>query len=66
MNLISVKTMNLVEATVIEIVGEPYEKYGKWWVNVVGDCYGRKTESFLMFETEEDARSLKVGTVFLT
>ncbi|WP_338295753.1 hypothetical protein, partial [Escherichia coli] len=28
------KTMNLVDAFVKKVISEPYEEYGKWWIDV--------------------------------
>jgi hypothetical protein len=58
--------MNLVDAYVTEILDQPYEMYGKWWLEVVADIYGREGESKLMFNTREEAENVIVGHHFLT
>lgn len=59
--------MNLLDAIVTEIIDyTPYFKYGKWWVDVEYDCYGRKSKTSLMFDTIEEVLEVKVGYKFLT
>ena len=60
------KRMNLLDAHVTKVVSEPKLKYGKWFVSVEADCYGRPMTTELMFETEEQARQVEVGHEFLT
>jgi hypothetical protein len=55
--------MNVLDATVREIKGDPYKKYGKWWVDVISDCWGSPTETSLFFPTKEEAEQLTVGYV---
>lgn len=57
--------MNLVDHVVTKVNSEPFFKYGKWFVKVTSDCYGRLTESELMFSTEEAAKAVQVGHVYL-
>lgn len=57
--------MNLLDAYVTEIKGEPELQYGKWFLAVGADCYGRPLETKLMFDTETEARAVKVGDHFL-
>ena len=52
---------------VTEILAEPYENYGKFWVRVKGTCetpeaYGKT----LMFNTLQEALEVKAGDTFLT
>lgn len=56
--------MNLVECKVTNILGSPYFKYGKWWVNVEYLAYGSTFKTGLMFESKEEAEDLKTGYVF--
>jgi len=58
--------VNVLDAYVTEILGEPELKYGKWFVRVTADCYGRPTTTELMFDTEAEARSVEIGHHFLT
>lgn len=58
--------VNLLDAYVTKIKGEPVFKYGKWFVSVEANCYGSPTESELMFDTEEEARAVKIGHHYLT
>tara|TARA_R100001443_G_scaffold75752_1_gene83289 strand:+ start:1004 stop:1180 length:177 start_codon:yes stop_codon:yes gene_type:complete len=55
--------MNILDAHVVEVIGEPEFKYGKWFVRVKVDCYGCVSETQPMFSTKEAAESLKVGDV---
>lgn len=56
--------MNLLDATVTKVIGEPQFKYGKWFIKVEANCYGSPTESDLMFSTKEEAEAVKVGYIF--
>lgn len=56
--------MNLLDATVTEIVGKPYFMYGKWFLKVKAECWGSPTESTLMFATEEQAKAITPGYKF--
>ncbi len=58
--------MNLIDAVVTHILGEPYEEYGAWWVPVRYDSWGRESEQNLMFATQYDALQVAVGYNFLT
>lgn len=58
--------MNLVDAYVTKIKGTPEFKYGKWFLKVEADCYGRTTETELMFNSKEDADRVEIGYHFLT
>lgn len=57
--------MNLVDCYVTEILGEPYEAYGKWWRKVKYESWGSPSESKLMFNTKEEAEQVAVGHHFL-
>lgn len=58
--------MNLLDAKVTRVLGKPEFKYEKWWVRVAYDCWGRESETKLMFDTEAEAEAVKVGHEFLT
>ncbi|WP_086985199.1 hypothetical protein [Elizabethkingia miricola] len=63
--------MNLVDCYVTEVTGiyPPNEKYSdldKWAVEVKYDCYGRIDTTMLLFNTEEEAKSVKIGYNFLS
>jgi len=56
--------MNLIDCYVTKILGEPYRKFGAWWVDAEYEAYGRTCKTQLMFRTEEAARAAKVGHHF--
>lgn len=58
--------MNLLDSTVTMVLSKPYEQYGKWWVDVKYDCWGRESKSKLMFDSLEEAAKMKPGYKFLT
>lgn len=59
--------MNLLDAYVMEVLCEPYEKYGCWWVRVSYTCWSDKVEETkLLFYTLEDALAAGPGFMFLT
>ena len=55
--------MNTIDAEVIEILSEPRTKYDKWWVDVRINSWGHKSTNTLMFDTKEEAESIKIGDV---
>ncbi|HEK1684053.1 TPA: hypothetical protein SMR42_000358 [Pseudomonas putida] len=57
--------MNLVDCYVTKILGEPYRKFGAWWVDAEYKAYGKTNKTQLMARTEEGARAFKVGHHFL-
>lgn len=57
--------MNLIDCSVTKVVGDPYQAYGKWWVKVIADAYGRPMETSLYFATEEEAKAITVGYKFV-
>lgn len=58
--------MNLIDAWVTEVMGEPYlSAFGKWCLKVRWDDMGGNGTSTLMFDTEEQAKQVKVGYKFL-
>lgn len=58
--------MNLLDAWVTEVLGEPYEKYGKWWVSVNAICEGTGIDTQIMCSTKEEADKVSVGYKFQT
>lgn len=62
--------MNLVEATVIEILGASVhhvQDWGAYWeVKVRANCYGREYETSITTKTEEEIRKVEVGYTWLT
>ncbi|HFK9386252.1 TPA: hypothetical protein ACG2V4_004538 [Escherichia coli] len=58
--------MNLVDAFVKKVISEPYEEYGKWWIDVEYISWGVPGKTRLMFESKELALEVKEGYKFLT
>lgn len=59
--------MNLLDATVKEVLSDPYEKYNVWWVKVMATCWSdTPNEKELYFKTKEEALAVKPGWEFLT
>ena len=60
--------MNLVDATIKEIKGEPYqpEGYDFWCIDLVTDCYGRINQKDRESSKDKDRLlKLKVGDTLL-
>lgn len=57
--------MNVIDAWVTKVQGEPYYKYDKWWVKVDSEDMGGTTNDTLMFETKEEAEKVQPGYKFL-
>lgn len=57
--------MNLLDAVVTKVTGEPRQAYNKWWVDVVYDCWGRESVTAVMCSTQEEALQVKEGYKFL-
>ncbi len=53
--------MNVIDATVVEILSEPELKYGKWFVKAKINAYGSESETDQMFQNESEAKAFKVG-----
>jgi hypothetical protein len=58
--------MNLVDAYVVEILDQPHEMYGKWWLEIEYTCEGRRGNSKLMFNTRDEAEDVTAGYHFIT
>lgn len=57
--------MNLIDCYVTKILGEPYRKFGHWWVDVEYRSFGRTNKTQLMFRTQEGAKAARVGQSFV-
>lgn len=57
--------MNLIDCYVTKILGEPYRKFGYWWVSVEFEAEGWPGTKEIMFRTEKAARAAAVGYHFL-
>ncbi|MBF8720444.1 hypothetical protein [Pseudomonas guariconensis] len=57
--------MNLIDCYVTKILGEPYRKFGYWWVSVEFEAEGWPGTKEIMFRTEQAARAAQVGHHFL-
>lgn len=52
--------MNLTEHYVTEVLEVKF-KFGRWFVEVLADSYGRVDAGLIMCYTEEEARAISVG-----
>ncbi len=57
--------MNTIDCHVTKILGEPYRKFGAWWVDVEFDSWGSSSTTHLMFRTKEAAYAVTAGHHFL-
>ena len=57
--------MNLVDAVVVKVRSEPYQKYNKWWVSVSYNSWGCPGATQLMFDTQAEAMTVHEGFRFL-
>lgn len=58
--------MNLIDAVVTKVYGEPVKLYNKWWVPCEYVSFGHTGTTRLMFESKEDAEAVKEGFRFVT
>lgn len=58
--------MNVLNAVVTEVMSDPYEAYGKWWVKVAYDCWGIISQSSVMLDSYDEAAAVSKGYQFLT
>lgn len=59
--------MNHLDFDVTEVLAEPYENYGKYWVRVSGTCETNEVyENTLMFDTLQEALEVKAGDSLMT
>jgi hypothetical protein len=56
--------MNLIDLHVVEVLSEPYERYGGWFVKVSAEAWGSVSENTVMCKTFEDALKVQPGFVF--
>lgn len=57
--------MNKLDAEVIKVISrKPKFEHGKWWMKVEYGCCGLRSETYLMFDSEQEAMELKVGFKF--
>jgi len=53
--------MNLCDAYTTKILSTPYQKYGKWWLDVEINCYGRISNTTIMQNTKEEIDKISIG-----
>lgn len=58
--------MNLIDAYVTQILSDPYQMYGKWFLEVEYTSEGRTGKTNIMFDTEREALAVFPGHKFLT
>lgn len=58
------KDMNLIDAEVTKVIGEPYPRFLKWWIKVESIDMGGLSEDNLMFDTKEEAEAVQPGYKF--
>lgn len=56
--------MNLLDATVVDILSRPYERGIYWCVDVKINVYGSISESSVYFKTKEEAEKCSVGYTY--
>ena len=57
--------MNVCDCYVVELIGEPYKLYDRWWQKVKYESWGSISEHTLMFSSRESAEKVQVGDHFL-
>ena len=66
--------MNILEHYVTEILSEPREcKYedhkgeevSVWILDIKSVCYGRTQETYLTFDTKEEAENIQIGHIYM-
>ena len=58
--------MNLVDGVVTQVKSDPYEMYGKWFLEVEYSSWGTPGTTNLMFDTRREALAVFPGHRFLT
>lgn len=58
------RIINILTGTVTEVLAKPYYQWGKWWVKVKYNCYGRISETELMFQNRDSSLKVDVGFEF--
>lgn len=56
--------MNKIDLWVIKITSEPYEEYGKWFLDVMSESHGSISYNTIMFNTFFEADSVAIGYKF--
>lgn len=56
--------MNALDAVVTRVVEVRYDKFGRWWVDVEYDRYGRLGGTSILCQTMIDALSVRIGCEF--
>lgn len=56
--------MNMLDAIVTKVLSAPYLLYGRWWVDVEYNCYGKTSETNIMCYSAYEATNVKVGFIF--
>lgn len=57
--------MNMIDCTVVRVTSEPYEAYGRWWVDVIANSWGTVQPTYVMCDTLDAAKAIKPGFTFL-
>lgn len=55
--------MNLIDAEIVEILSEPFERFDKWWVRVKVNEYGTEGYTHVMKDTKEEIKQIKIGDI---
>jgi hypothetical protein len=58
--------MNLIDAYVTQVLSDPYEKYGKWFLEVEYTSWGRPGRTKLMLSSKREALAVFPGYRFQT
>lgn len=57
--------MNEIDFVVESVVSDPLYEYGKWWVSVIAESYGRSSVMKIMCNTLDEAKQNDIGYEFL-
>jgi len=58
--------MNLIDCVVVEVLGKPIEKYGKYWVHVRYNAWGTESTTDIMCNTLQEAEEIDIDYKFLS
>lgn len=56
----------MLDAVVIEVLSEPEKKFGRWFVKVRSDIWGRVEEQEIMTNSRDEAEKIAPGYKYLT
>lgn len=56
--------MNTVDCTVLEVLSPPYEKYGRWCVDVKYNSWGNISNGTVNVFSKVEATKVEIGYVF--